>query len=132
MTDIEVLLGNGYQMLFRIGSALVGIWALFFFLKTLWTTRDPVRLVIAAATIVAAAAVWKLVPTLVQTGENTGDQMGGGGGAYSMGTTPSIGIDYSGLDAHTVAFDGGQVRTAAPALTSVAHDLRLVTVSIAA
>lgn len=127
MTDIEVLLGNGHELLLRCGTLLVGIWALYYFLRNLFSEagRNPVRIAISVAVIVAAAAVWKLVPTLVQTGSNTGDQVGGGGGgAYSMTVTP--GIDTTDIDQRGPT---GVTLTAAPTTTGPGQ---LVTVGISA
>ncbi|MDT5085358.1 MAG: hypothetical protein QOJ61_2401 [Mycobacterium sp.] len=86
MTDIEVLLNNIYTLGFRAGGVLLGIWGLYIFFRSLFgeAGRNPVRIVMSVLLIVAGAAIFQLLPTLIQTGKNTGGQIGGGGGGYGM------------------------------------------------
>lgn len=85
MTDIEVLLNNIYTLGFRSGGVLLGIWGLYIFFKSLFgeAGRNPVRIVMSVLLIVAGAAIFQMLPTLIETGKNTGGQIGGGGG-YGM------------------------------------------------
>lgn len=95
MTDIEVLLSNLGVTFARLCTSAIGIWAFYYFVKTIFGEggRNPVKIGIALAVIAGAGAGYKMIPTLLQAGENTGQQMGGSsGGAYSMpapGTLPS-------------------------------------------
>lgn len=90
MTDIEVLLSNMGTIFARLCSAGIGMWGFYYFLRTVFGEggRNPVKIAVALAVIAGAGAGYKMIPTLLQAGENTGAQMGGGGGSYSM---PSLG-----------------------------------------
>jgi hypothetical protein len=84
MTDIEVLLNNIYTLGFRGGGVLLGIWGLYIFFRSLFgeAGRNPVRIVMSVLLIVAGAAIFQMLPQLIETGKNTGGQIGGGG--YGM------------------------------------------------
>lgn len=84
MTDIEVLLNNIYTLGFRAGGVLLGIWGLYIFFRSLFgeAGRNPVRIVMSVLLIVAGAAIFQMLPQLIETGKNTGGQIGGGG--YGM------------------------------------------------
>ena len=93
MTDIEVLINNISMILLRAGNAILLIWGVYYFFRNLFkeSGRDPARIAIAVLAITGAAAAWKLVPTFLEIGGNTGTQLtGGSGGAYSMPALPSV------------------------------------------
>lgn len=127
MTDIEVLLSNLGVTFARLCTSAIGIWAFYYFVKTIFGEggRNPVKIGIALAVIAGAGAGYKMIPTLLQAGENTGSQMGGSsGGSYSMsplGTLPSD-SDHAAVD--RAAF--------APAAVTSTHSAHAVLVSIPA
>lgn len=90
MTDIEVLFSNMEGTFARLCSAGLGMWGFYYFLRTVFGDggRNPVKIALALAVVAGAGAGYKMIPTLLQAGENTGAQMSGGGGSYSM---PSLG-----------------------------------------
>lgn len=85
MTQIEVMLNNIYMLGMRAGGGLLGVWGLYIFFKSLFGEggRNPVRIVVSVLMIVAAGAMFQLLPKLVEIGKDTGTQLGGGSG-YSM------------------------------------------------
>lgn len=92
MTDIEVLLANWTQLAVRLGSSLLFLWGIYFFFKNLFgeNGRHVGKIVVSVLTIILAAAAFKIIPTLISVGENTGQQTTGGGGSYSsMSTLPA-------------------------------------------
>jgi hypothetical protein len=93
MTQIEVMLNNIYMLGMRAGGGLLGIWGLYIFFKTLFGEggRNPVRIVVSVLMIVAAGAMFQLLPQLVEIGKDTGNQLGGGSG-YSMPAPAGIGV----------------------------------------
>ena len=84
MTQIEMMLNNIYTLGLRAGGGLLGIWGLYIFFKSLFGEggRNPARIVISVLMIVAAGAMFQLLPKLVEIGKDTGSQLTGGG--YSM------------------------------------------------
>lgn len=96
MTDIEVLISNMGVIFARLCSAGIGIWGFYYFLRTVFGEggRNPVKIAVALAVIAGAGAGYKMIPTLLQAGENTGAQMGGGsGGSYSMPSLDGLPAD---------------------------------------
>ncbi|AQA07071.1 hypothetical protein BVC93_31775 (plasmid) [Mycobacterium sp. MS1601] len=85
MTDIQVLLQNIQVVATGISGTLLMLWGLFYFFKNLFGEggRQPVKIAIGAAVIAGAAGVYSLIPSLIDAGSSTGEQIGGGGG-YSM------------------------------------------------
>ena len=64
---------------------MLGIWGIYYFFRNLFgeAGRNPVRIVVSVLVIVGAGAVYGILPTLLGAGQNTGNQLTGGGG-YSM------------------------------------------------
>lgn len=95
MSQIEVLLNNIRALMASAGGSILGIWGMVIFFKALFAEggRNPVRLAVAALMIVGAGAVFTMIPTLLQAGQDTGQQVGGGGG-YSMPAPARIDIAY--------------------------------------
>jgi hypothetical protein len=118
MTDIEVLLSNLGVTFARLCTSAIGIWAFYYFVKTIFGEggRNPVKIGLALAVIAGAGAGYKMIPTLLQAGENTGAQMGGSsGGSYSMpplGTLPS---DIDTLTTEQAAFTPAAITATLPA-----------------
>lgn len=114
MTDIEVLINN-YGVIFgRMCASAIGIWAFYYFLKTLFGegSRSPVKIGIALAVIAGAGAAFKMIPSVLQAGENSGGQaVGGGGGAYSMPSLGRLPADTDNTDHDRAAFTPAAVTT---------------------
>ncbi|MDA0250151.1 MAG: hypothetical protein O2892_09640 [Actinomycetota bacterium] len=101
MTQIEMMLNNVYTLGMRAGGGLLGIWGLYIFFKSLFGEggRNPARIVVSVLMIVAAGAMFQLLPKLVEIGKDTGSQLGGGG--YSMPAPAGVdAIAVSGLTVH--------------------------------
>lgn len=92
MTQLEQMLQNTYQLGFRGGGLLLGIWGLYIFFKSLFGEggRNPVRIVVSVLTIIAGAAIFQLLPALISVGKDTGSQLGGGGGYSMPDPTPNL------------------------------------------
>lgn len=96
MTQLETMLNNIYTLGFRGGGLLLGIWGLYIFFKSLFGEggRNPVRIAVATLTIIAGAAIYQLLPSLISVGKDTGNQLGGGSSGYSM-PAPNGHLDLS-------------------------------------
>lgn len=102
MTQIELMLNNIYTLGMRAGGGLLGIWGLYIFFKSLFGEggRNPARVVVSVLVILAGAALFQLLPKLVEIGKDTGSQLTGGG--YSM--PAPAGLDTGSGAGLTVAY----------------------------
>ena len=85
MTDLQVLLENIRVVAVGCAGTLLLLWGIFYFFRNLFgeAGRNPVKIAVSALAITGAAGVFAMIPSLISAGQNTGEQIGGGGG-YSM------------------------------------------------
>jgi hypothetical protein len=86
MTDIEVLLNNFRVVAYSAGGSVLMLWGLYYFFRNLFGEggRNPVKIAVSELAITGASGVFAMIPSLISAGSNTGGQVTGGGGSYSM------------------------------------------------
>lgn len=126
MTDFEVLIANISIIVGRVVASGIGVWALIYFAENLVKEgrRNPMKIGLSLAVIAIAGAGFKMIPNMLQAGENTGTQVGGGGSGYSMPSLGTLPSDTDNPDHDRAAF--------APAAISATHQAPGILVPVSA